>query len=40
MPYIGITFNPNADLITSGSNQTSILLAELFKELHYQVFFN
>ena len=37
MPTIGITYNSNADLITSGSNQTSILLTELFKELDYDV---
>lgn len=37
MPSIGITYNPNVELITSGSNQTSILLTELFKELQYDV---
>jgi GR25 family glycosyltransferase involved in LPS biosynthesis len=39
MLTIGITYNPTIDLYTSGSNQTSILLAELFKQLHNKVTF-
>jgi len=37
MLSIGITYSPTIDLFTSGSNQTSILLAELFKQLGYKV---
>jgi GR25 family glycosyltransferase involved in LPS biosynthesis len=37
MLNIGITYNPSDDLFTSGSNQTSILLVELFQTLQYNV---
>lgn len=37
MLHIGITYNPSEDLFTSGSNQTSILLLELFQQLNYNV---
>lgn len=37
MLTIGITYNPSADLFTSGVNQVSILLVELFKQLNYDV---
>jgi GR25 family glycosyltransferase involved in LPS biosynthesis len=37
MLNIGITYNPSDELFTSGSNQTSILLLELFQKLHCNV---
>lgn len=37
MLHIGITYNPTIELFTSGSNQTAILLTELFQELGYNV---
>lgn len=37
MLSIGITYSPTIELFTSGSNQTSILLAELFKQFNYKV---
>ena len=37
MNRVGITYNPSIDLVSSGSNQTAILLYELFKALNYEV---
>jgi len=37
MLHIGITYNPTIDLFTSGSNQTAIVLTELFQELGYKI---
>jgi GR25 family glycosyltransferase involved in LPS biosynthesis len=37
MLHIGVTYNPTIDLFTSGYNQTSIVLAELFQHLSYNV---
>jgi GR25 family glycosyltransferase involved in LPS biosynthesis len=37
MLNIGITYNPSDELFTSGSNQTSILLLELFQKLNTNV---
>jgi GR25 family glycosyltransferase involved in LPS biosynthesis len=36
---VGITYNPTIPLFYSGANQTSLLLAELFTELKYDVTF-
>jgi alpha(1,3/1,4) fucosyltransferase len=33
MSKVGITYNPSVDLLSSGHNQTAILLCELFREL-------
>ncbi len=37
MNRVGITYNPSIDLLSSGSNQTAILLYELFRALHCDV---
>lgn len=37
MLQIGITYNPSINLFYSSSNQTSLLLTELFKQLGYNV---
>ena len=37
MSRVGITYNPSIDLLSSGSNQTAILLYELFSALNYKV---
>lgn len=37
MLHIGIAYNPSIDLPTSGYNQTSILLVELFQRLNFKV---